>query len=289
MKSKKFLRLTFIGLFCSGLLLAQNPLDFFPHHLGDLWEYWWQEIPPGYTIVQNEITKDSLGTDGRYYIETTWFGNFIVDTAAFEVYDNRLLYKLDADSGHAWIAWQDSTGQEQYIAVVSDVYPDIILNHPVIVKVIDYYSYTVGALESLWVETHYLASDFGFVRRDIEFSAPEYLIKGAIIDSVLYGNVTSIEQVDKERLSKTYALHQNYPNPFNPVTMIEYNLPVAAEVELTVYDLLGRPVQTLVNSRQPAGNYQVVFDGSKLSSGVYIYRLKINNKAVISRKMVLIK
>ena len=54
-----------------GLGQAPSPLDFFPHHLGDLWEYWWQEIPPGYIIVQNEITKDSLGNDGLYYIETT--------------------------------------------------------------------------------------------------------------------------------------------------------------------------------------------------------------------------
>ncbi len=85
------------------------------------------------------------------------------------------------------------------------------------------------------------------------------------------------------------TLHQNYPNPFNPTTTIQYELPVAAKVELTVYDLLGKEVTRLVDAKHSTGTYRVEFDGSGLSSGIYLFRLKINNEAVLTRKMILLK
>jgi hypothetical protein len=71
-----------------------------------------------------------------------------------------------------------------------------------------------------------------------------------------------------------YALHQNYPNPFNPSTTISYELASRSNVQLAVYNVLGQAVATLVNSVQPAGRYAVVLDGSRLTSGVYFYRLR---------------
>lgn len=70
------------------------------------------------------------------------------------------------------------------------------------------------------------------------------------------------------------TLHQNYPNPFNPITVISYQLPSVSNVELTVYNTLGEKVKTLVNGRQPAGDYHISFDASGLASGVYVYKLK---------------
>ncbi len=71
----------------------------------------------------------------------------------------------------------------------------------------------------------------------------------------------------------SYNLAQNYPNPFNPVTVIRYQLPVNSHVTLKVFDVLGREVTTLVNENKESGSYEVKFDGSKLPSGVYFYRL----------------
>jgi glucuronoarabinoxylan endo-1,4-beta-xylanase len=91
-------------------------------------------------------------------------------------------------------------------------------------------------------------------------------------------------------ISKPYqfALEQNYPNPFNPTTMIQYELASPSEVKLRVFDVLGREVATLINARQSAGRYRVEFNASRLSSGVYFYRLETQNFSQ-TRKMFLVK
>jgi hypothetical protein len=71
-----------------------------------------------------------------------------------------------------------------------------------------------------------------------------------------------------------YSLLDNYPNPFNPATNIRFSLPARELVTLKVYDALGREVSTLVNSVKDPGTYTVRFDGSRLASGVYFYRLE---------------
>jgi hypothetical protein len=83
-------------------------------------------------------------------------------------------------------------------------------------------------------------------------------------------------------------LYQNYPNPFNPSTTIKFELPKSSEVKLSVYDLLGREVSALVNERKTPGSYEVMFDASGLSSGVYLYRLT-SGSLVEARKLLLLK
>lgn len=91
-----------------------------------------------------------------------------------------------------------------------------------------------------------------------------------------------------ELLVKDYTLVQNYPNPFNPSTIIKYQIPKEGIVKLKVYDILGREVTTLVDKYQVDGRYEVEFNASNLSSGVYIYRLEVND-FVTSKKMIMIK
>jgi hypothetical protein len=85
-----------------------------------------------------------------------------------------------------------------------------------------------------------------------------------------------------------YVLNQNYPNPFNPATKIEYSLPRLGSVSLKIYNLLGQEVATIFEGFQQAGNYIATFDGSGLSSGIYIYRLESEGVS-ISKKLVLMK
>ena len=85
-----------------------------------------------------------------------------------------------------------------------------------------------------------------------------------------------------------YNLSQNYPNPFNPSTTIEFALPKSSNVKLVVYNISGREVDVLVNEKLQAGSYKVDFNGSKLSSGAFFYKL-ITDEYILSRKMILIK
>ena len=100
--------------------------------------------------------------------------------------------------------------------------------------------------------------------------------------------VTLVEEGSTETTPVEFNLHQNYPNPFNPSTIIYYALPEKANVELRVYDILGSEIATLVNEEKPAGNYEIEFDGSKLSSGIYFYRLQAGS-FVVTKKMVLLR
>jgi len=80
----------------------------------------------------------------------------------------------------------------------------------------------------------------------------------------------------------------NFPNPFNPVTKISFTLPKSAFVTLTVYDITGKTVSKLLNEFKPAGSYEVEFDGTELSSGIYIYRIETPGY-VQTGKMLLLK
>jgi hypothetical protein len=93
---------------------------------------------------------------------------------------------------------------------------------------------------------------------------------------------------DGTTLPVTYSLEQNYPNPFNPTTTIRYQIPKEGMVTLKVYDILGAEVATLVNEEKIVGRYEVSFDASRLASGVYIYRLSVNDFVNV-KKMVLLK
>jgi hypothetical protein len=86
---------------------------------------------------------------------------------------------------------------------------------------------------------------------------------------------------------ESFELSQNYPNPFNPSTKIDFKISKASDVKLTVYNVLGQQVATLLNEHMSAGSQSVVFDASKLSSGVYFYRLDAGNFSSIKKMMLL--
>jgi pectate lyase len=100
------------------------------------------------------------------------------------------------------------------------------------------------------------------------------------------GRINAIET--NGEIPSKYELFQNYPNPFNPTTVISYQLPKSGHVFLKVYDVLGREVVTLVDGNMKAGNYPVQFNASKLSGGVYFYRLQATGY-IETKKFLLVK
>jgi uncharacterized protein (TIGR03790 family) len=95
-------------------------------------------------------------------------------------------------------------------------------------------------------------------------------------------------ETEEEFIPVEYTLYQNFPNPFNPITKIKYSLPKSGNVKLVVYDILGREVMTLADGVKEPGFYEVDFNASHLSSGVYIYRLIAGNY-INTKKMLLLK
>ncbi|HUI65798.1 MAG TPA: T9SS type A sorting domain-containing protein [Bacteroidota bacterium] len=102
--------------------------------------------------------------------------------------------------------------------------------------------------------------------------------------SVVLPGTTGV--VNETRMPSVLAMAQNYPNPFNPSTTIKFELPRTSQVNLTVFDILGREVSVLVNDKRDAGVYEVKFDGSGLASGVYFYRIQAGTS--VQTKMLLL-
>ncbi|MEO8209953.1 MAG: T9SS type A sorting domain-containing protein [bacterium] len=86
-----------------------------------------------------------------------------------------------------------------------------------------------------------------------------------------------------------FTLYQNYPNPFNPNTVISYQLAVSSYTELKVYDVIGNLVEVVVNRKQIAGSYEVLWNGSDFSSGIYFYSMSFDGNLFDTKKMFLIK
>ena len=104
----------------------------------------------------------------------------------------------------------------------------------------------------------------------------------------------AILSTDMDVLPLQYVLHQNYPNPFNPITKIRFDLPEDADVQLSVYDVLGRKVAELVNGRVVSGFHEVIWDASDVSSGIYLCRLTTHSqnpsdRSLLTKKMVVVK
>ena len=100
--------------------------------------------------------------------------------------------------------------------------------------------------------------------------------------------ITAVENVEKTIVPENFSLAQNYPNPFNPTTTISFMLDKRAKVKLEVFNILGARIATLVNEQKPAGKFSVVWNASRVVSGIYFYRIQANGK-VLTRKMMLLK
>ncbi len=96
---------------------------------------------------------------------------------------------------------------------------------------------------------------------------------------------SGIREGDKLTIAFDFTLKQNYPNPFNPTTTIPFEIKNENLVKLTIYDMLGREVATVVNEKLPAGSYNYKFDASGLASGMYIYRLDVNGQQAAKNMM----
>ena len=111
--------------------------------------------------------------------------------------------------------------------------------------------------------------------------------KSLTVEDLIHKTISNISD-NQNNNPKDFYLHQNYPNPFNPTTNIMFDIPNASFVKLSVYDILGREVATIVNEKLNAGSYEVDWDGSGYPSGIYFYRLETGDFVDV-KKMLLVK
>ena len=128
---------------------------------------------------------------------------------------------------------------------------------------------------------------------DTKLQSGKYQYRLKMVDNNGSFTYSSVEAATVA-IPKDFSVSQNYPNPFNPSTKIDYQVPVDAKVVMEVYNIAGQRVFELVNQEQSAGYYTVDFGASKLSSGVYIYRIVASDKATGNnfssiKKMMLLK
>ena len=120
----------------------------------------------------------------------------------------------------------------------------------------------------------------------MKFSISSTDFSSWIIDTTIVVRPTDVK--DEMLLPLAYKLEQNFPNPWNPVTTIGYVIKEKSNVKLVVFNTIGEEIAVIVNEEQDKGYHKVEFDGSKLSSGVYFYKL-VANDFVSTKKMMLVK
>jgi len=212
-----------------------------------------------------------------------------------------------------WIRWTDfnSTGADDGLAI-----DDFSLDNLFPVELTSFSATTIGKDVKLSWNTSTEANNYGFeVERSVvkgewnkigfvngngnSNSPKDYSF---VDDKVVSGKYSyRLKQIDNDGQfeyskvieidvngTKKFELTQNYPNPFNPTTTIQFQLPQAGLVKLTLYNILGQEMKTLVNETKEAGTHTVNFDASDLNSGVYIYKIE-SGSFTQTRKMTLVK
>jgi len=129
------------------------------------------------------------------------------------------------------------------------------------------------------------AQAYSYVDKNVESGNYSYRLKQIDLDGKSkFSNIVEVEV----KVPNKFELSQNYPNPFNPTTKISYEIAKETIVSLKVYDVIGNEIVTLVNETKPAGTYEVIFDASNLSNGVYLYKIQAGNFTA-TKKLILMK
>lgn len=281
-------------------------LNLYPLAIGNKWVYdtfhedYTRTKTPGINV--REVMKDTvMGNGKRYYIlrekKTGRYFSFNdtyerVDSTTGKIYS----YDIYSSPGQEFVS-EDLTA-EGGETVLSHNYMTPMFSHGYMCKYFSgtlfgklHYGLSLGQFVDGSGGLYYtLASGLGMT----EYDCPRELafryygkLRGAIINGILYGDTTLTDvQKINNNLPVDFSLFQNYPNPFNPATNIKYSLPHESKVLLTVYNTLGQKVKELVNEVKHPGLHEVKFDGSRLSSGIYFYRLQAGAYSKIKKLII---
>lgn len=270
------------AVLCIAQIAAQ---DFFPLEIGNTWSYS-SHLP--YKVTYKII--DTARIDGEKYFcykNMTW--NIMpIDTIRKD--NDGKIWKHVNGNDHLWLDFTKEVGATYTFPFLNDSleYFDVqVIDKNGLVETskgnyTECYKVFFDNPHSVDEEVFYsFAPAVGIV--EIYYGeGPHFLL-----DSLSLNVTLNVENTQQSNLN-FYVLSQNYPNPFNPTTKIKYSIVQNGLVKLLIFDLLGREVASLVNTEQSIGNYEVDFNASTLTSGIYFYKLQSGNFSE-TRKMLLLR
>ena len=300
MKKTELGFLVFTMMLFATQLQAQDSTDYFPMHVGDFWRYKGDE-----QIWSARQDVDTTRINGKEYFVLRWYplyqgivADAVDDTVRVDTSGNvfflngtkeQLLYKFDSMVNDTWeyhyvFASGDTATHVVKLAAVLDSFQ--ILEGPLkgsYRNVFVFYDDQPGAYDA-WTYS-YFAPGFGLIFK--QWQLDQRIMYGAVLNGKLYGDTSTTDiKLTNAPIPTNFKLQQNYPNPFNPSTTIEYDLPERAFVDLSVYDILGRKVKTLVRGLREAGTYQSHLEGGDLPSGIYFYRLTAGRRVLVGKAVL---
>jgi hypothetical protein len=258
------------------LSIGPDVFEWFPLAVGNTWIY------DSYSL--EGISREFTGTKYMKVVKDTLIENqnyFVIENefSSAAVFPAQMFLRIDSTTGFIYRYWAEL--DSEYI--FHDLYAergDIIYN-PLNPNETFYYLESLLPINYLGSNTmerwysensnctchHNLIKGFGLASTYfLEVYGEENILKGCLIEGVVYGDTTFTDVNDEQNPIPTeYKLEQNYPNPFNPNTTINYQIPKAGNVTLKVFDVLGREVVTLVNEYRNAGSYEVEFNTSSIN------------------------
>jgi hypothetical protein len=263
--------------------LTNDDSLYFPLTLNHEWNYDSNLFP------RTEKITDSLRINNKLYFGLSiddrepylFFRQSANKVFVLDISDSTeaMLYNFDAEIGESWELPENfycSYGKEVTLVSKNDT-----VETPAETFYNCYHFTHISFCQDAGVTDTWLAKGTGKVRYKEIFFVGEG-------DFVLTDNITSADKNSKLPNDISFRLFQNYPNPFNPITNIGFRIAEFGFVSLKVYDVLGKEVATLINEEKYPGSYEVEFDGSNLSSGIYFYRLTADNFTQ-TKKLILLK
>ncbi len=274
-------------------LSLTNATDYFPLHIGDKWQY--RIITDNSTTYQTKRVIGDTVINSKRYFETTfdffpWAridssenivyakGDLTTDSCQNEEMDYFKLFLVDSGSGtttncnNSWVNYENG---RMYSSLLDD---------------------TTGIIEYEWSDliehTYRLTKQLGITYFYYTEGSSGYgELEAAEINGVTYGDFVGID--DGSPIPSSFALHPAFPNPFNPVTTIKYELSANTNINLIIYNIMGKQVQTLTSGNKKAGLHTVIWDGTNsrnepVSTGMYLVQLTTPN-SVHTQKIVLMK
>jgi len=299
----------FLIIVAVGFVKAQvDTTDWFPTQTGNYWEYmaWTDEGPKYFSI---KILGDTLMPNGKEYKifykkyfdlsqEEIWFDRkqdsyvyrYFGDSISCETLEYKFLDFTCPDST-VWLIcaplFYPQSGRGISFTYLDYTYYTF-LQKPNEAKVFE--DVQIDSVDTLWTPNDgsfpiLLNKGLGIVWHFI-FNDGIYYLQGAIINGITMGTIVGVEKEDNT-IPNNFSLRA-YPNPFNSLTTLEINLPITGLTELSVYNILGQRITTLIDEQKTPGNHKIKFNANHLSSGVYFVLLK-QNELVTKQKIILLK